>query len=70
MSSSAWSSSASCRISSKDAPARPSTSRTISANLNAALADFFNKSYFITKNMNATLAGDKVDGVLPSSAFS
>lgn len=33
--------------------------------LNGALWDFFNKSYFITKNMNAALAGDKVDGVLP-----
>jgi hypothetical protein len=33
--------------------------------LSGALWDFFNKSYFITKNMNAALAGDKVDGVLP-----
>jgi hypothetical protein len=33
--------------------------------LNGALWDFFNKSYFVTKNMSATLAGDKIDGVLP-----
>jgi len=33
--------------------------------LNGALWDFFNKSYFITRNMSAALAGDKVDGVLP-----
>jgi len=39
------------------------------ANLNAALADFFNKSYFITKNMNATLTRDKVDGVLSVICF-
>ena len=38
-------------------------------NLTAALADFFNKSYFITKNMNTTLARDKVDGVLPVICF-
>ena len=38
-------------------------------NLTAALADFFNKSYFITKNMNTTLARDKVDGVLPIMCF-
>jgi hypothetical protein len=38
------------------------------SNLNSALADFFNKSYFITKNMNATLTG-KVDGVLPILCF-
>ena len=34
-------------------------------NINAALWDFFNKSYFVTKAMSASLAGDKVDGVLP-----
>jgi hypothetical protein len=33
--------------------------------LNGALWDFFNKSYFITRAMTATLAVDKVDGVLP-----
>jgi hypothetical protein len=38
-------------------------------NLNAALADFFNKSYFITKNMNVALSSDKVDGVLPVICF-
>lgn len=38
-------------------------------NLTAALADFFNKSYFITKNMNTTLARDRVDGVLPVICF-
>jgi hypothetical protein len=39
------------------------------ANLMAALSDFFNKSYFITKNMNATLTDNKVDGVLPVICF-
>jgi hypothetical protein len=34
-------------------------------NIGAALSDFFNKSYFITRNMNAAFGGDKVDGVLP-----
>ncbi|MBN1939112.1 MAG: hypothetical protein JW843_05975 [Candidatus Aminicenantes bacterium] len=34
-----------------------------------ALEDFFKKSYFITKNMNAELADDKVDGVLPILCF-
>ncbi|MCX6566054.1 MAG: hypothetical protein NTW38_06470 [Candidatus Aminicenantes bacterium] len=38
-------------------------------NLQASLTDFFNKSYFITKNMNEELAGDKVDGVLPLLCF-
>ena len=38
-------------------------------NLTAALADFFNKSYFITRNMNTTLTRDKVDGVLPVMCF-
>ncbi len=33
--------------------------------LNGAMWDFFNKSYFVTRNMSATLAGDKIDGVLP-----
>jgi hypothetical protein len=31
----------------------------------AALSDFFKKSYFITHNMNAALGRDQVDGVLP-----
>jgi hypothetical protein len=31
----------------------------------AALSDFFKKSYFITHNMDATLGRDQVDGVLP-----
>jgi hypothetical protein len=34
-----------------------------------ALSDFLNKSYFITRNMDATLYGDKVEGVLPLLAF-
>ncbi len=34
-----------------------------------ALSDFFNKSYFITRNMDATLYGEKVEGVLPLLAF-
>ena len=34
-------------------------------NLSTALSDFINKSYFITRNMNAALARDKVAGVLP-----
>ena len=33
--------------------------------LNGALWDYFNKSYFITRNMSATLSADKIDGVLP-----
>jgi hypothetical protein len=37
--------------------------------LNGALWDYFNKSYFITKAMSATLAVDKVDGVLPILAL-
>jgi hypothetical protein len=37
--------------------------------LRDALDDFFKKSYFITKNMNAELANDKVDGVLPILCF-
>jgi hypothetical protein len=52
--------------------AAPGAARHIEAytnNLMAALADFFNKSYFITKNMNATLTRDKVDGVLPVMCF-
>ena len=39
------------------------------ANLQAALGDFFKKSYFITKNMTEELADDKVDGVLPLLCF-
>jgi len=35
----------------------------------AALSDFFQKSYFITRNMNASLSDDKVDGVLPLLVF-
>lgn len=42
---------------------------TYTENLLAALSDFFNKSYFITKNMNATLTDNKVDGVLPVICF-
>jgi hypothetical protein len=38
-------------------------------NLQAALNDFFKKSYFITKNMNEELTDDKVDGVLPLLCF-
>ena len=34
-----------------------------------ALRDFFNKSYFITNNMNAQLARDQVDGILPVLCF-
>jgi len=53
-------------------PGAPNEAKHVEAylgNLTAALADFFNKSYFITKNMNATLARDKVDGVLPVICF-
>lgn len=35
------------------------------ANLNVAVSDFFSKSFFITKNMNALLVRDRVEGVLP-----
>lgn len=38
-------------------------------NLQAALGDFFKKSYFITKNMHEELADDKIDGVLPLLSF-
>jgi len=38
-------------------------------NLQAALGDFINKSYFITHRMDETLTGDKVDGVLPLLCF-
>jgi hypothetical protein len=38
-------------------------------NLQVSLKDFLNKSYFITKNMNEALSGDKVDGVLPLLCF-
>lgn len=37
--------------------------------LTLALSDFINKSYFITHNMDATLYGDKVEGVLPLLSF-
>jgi hypothetical protein len=37
--------------------------------LTLALSDFINKSYFITRNMDATLYGDKVEGVLPLLCF-
>ncbi|MCX6562486.1 MAG: hypothetical protein NTU60_02645 [Candidatus Aminicenantes bacterium] len=53
-------------------PGAPNEAKHVEAylgNLTAALADFFNKSYFITKNMNTTLARDKVDGVLPVICF-
>jgi hypothetical protein len=35
------------------------------ANMTAALSDFFNKSYFVTRNMYALLVRDRVEGVLP-----
>lgn len=38
-------------------------------NLQVSLKDFLNKSYFITKNMNEAMSGDKVDGVLPLLCF-
>ena len=44
---------------------RPAQAAAYLQTLNGALWDYFNKSYFITKNMNATLSGDKLDGVLP-----
>ena len=53
-------------------PGAPNEAKHVEAylgNLTAALADFFNKSYFITRNMNTTLARDKVDGVLPVICF-
>jgi len=37
--------------------------------LRASLDDFFDKSYFITRNMNEELAPDKVDGILPLLCF-
>lgn len=43
--------------------------RNYAGNLMGALSDFFSKSYFITKNMNAALTNDKVDGVLPVICF-
>lgn len=49
-------------------PARAKEGRHVEnylGNLTTALSDFYNKSYFITRNMNATLARDKVAGVLP-----
>ena len=49
--------------------ATPQHIGTYAADLLAALSDFFNKSYFITKNMNATLTDNKVDGVLPVLCF-
>jgi hypothetical protein len=39
------------------------------SNLQAAFSDFLQKSYFITHNMDVTLAGDKVDGILPILCF-
>jgi len=51
------------------AKALPQQVGAYSANLMAALSDFFHKSYFITKNMNATLTDDKIDGVLPVICF-
>jgi hypothetical protein len=51
------------------AKAMPQQVGNYTENLMAALSDFFNKSYFITKNMNATLTNDKVDGVLPVICF-
>jgi hypothetical protein len=49
--------------------AMPPQVGSYTGNLMAALSDFFNKSYFITKNMNATLTDHKVDGVLPVICF-
>ncbi len=37
--------------------------------LTSALRDFFNKSYFITNNMNAQLANHDIDGILPVLCF-
>jgi len=51
------------------AQATPQHIGIYTADLLAALSDFFNKSYFITKNMNATLTDNKVDGVLPVICF-
>jgi len=51
------------------AKALPQQVGNYTGNLTAALSDFFHKSYFITKNMNATLTDDKVDGVLPVICF-
>ncbi len=53
----------------KDTPNEEKHVGNYLANLNAALADFFLKSYFITKNMTTALARDKVDGVLPVICF-
>lgn len=47
----------------------PEGAAAYTQNLLASLSDFFNKSYFITRNMNAALTGDKVDGVLPLLCF-
>jgi hypothetical protein len=44
---------------------KPDRAAAYTRNVSAALSDFFNKSYFITKNMNTAFGGDKVDGVLP-----
>lgn len=52
-----------------DGPAAAGRVKTYTQSLLASLSDFFQKSYFITKNMNAALADDKVDGVLPLLAF-
>lgn len=53
----------------KAAPDAAKHVEAYTSDLIAALADFFNKSYFITRNMNATLTRDKVDGVLPVMCF-
>jgi len=52
-----------------EGPAAAERVKTYTQSLLGSLSDFFQKSYFITKNMNAALADDKVDGVLPLLAF-
>ena len=47
----------------------PESAGVYLADLSLALGDFLKKSYFITRNMDATLYGNKVDGVLPLLAF-
>ena len=49
--------------------AAPANVQAYFDDLTLALSDFLNKSYFITHNMDATLYGDKVEGVLPLFAF-
>jgi hypothetical protein len=49
--------------------ASPEAVRPYLGELTAAISDFLNKSYFITRHMDETLTGDKVDGVLPLFGF-